>query len=47
MDIDDELWSAKILAEKPELIQKVHYDTLRQELIVLLQLAIRPQWKVL
>ena len=25
-DINDELWSAKILAEDPELIEKVHYD---------------------
>lgn len=25
-DINDSLWSAKILAEKPEMIEKVHYD---------------------
>ena len=25
-DINDSLWSAKILAENPEIIEKVHYD---------------------
>ncbi|MCD8036118.1 MAG: homocysteine S-methyltransferase [Clostridiales bacterium] len=25
-DINDELWSAKMLAEKPEMIEQVHYD---------------------
>ena len=43
-DLNDELWSAKVLAEQPELIKKVHLSYLRPEQTVALQQAIRQQY---